>query len=158
GERGSGGDDGEVATNLQPTVTVTADLAEFQAGIFTGLTWAEARARYPQLCTALVSTPDWIPIPEAETPASGRDRARRFIQHILNQHHQADALWVISHHWILEHLIASLLGCDRTWQLAIPNTGLFEFELDCDRWHQSGMAPWTSDLWQIKRFGDCPHL
>ncbi len=146
------------ATAGHPAVTVTAHLAEFQAGVFTGLTWVEAQARYPQLCAALIASPDWIPIPEAETPASGRDRACYFIQHLLNQADQADDIWVISHHWILEHLIASLLGCNRTWQISIPNTGLFEFELDCDRWYQSGMAPWTQDLWQIKRFGDCPHL
>jgi broad specificity phosphatase PhoE len=141
-----------------PAVTITADLAEFQAGIFTGLTWAEAEVRYPQLCASLMATSDWLPIPEAETPQIGRDRAQRFIQHLLHQHLQTEAIWVISHQWILQHLIASLLGCDRTWQIPIPNTSLFEFELDRDRWHQSGMAPWNSDLWKIKRFGDCPHL
>jgi 2,3-bisphosphoglycerate-dependent phosphoglycerate mutase len=140
---------------------VAADLAEFQAGVLTGLTWAEAEAQYPQLCAALMATPDWVPIPEAETPAQGRDRAQHFIQQLLS-HHQGDDIWVISHHWILQHLIASLLGCDRTWQIPIPNTGLFEFEIDRDRWQQSDLesdlAPWTSDLWQIKRFGDRPHL
>ena len=139
-------------------VTVTADLAEFQAGVLTGLTWAEAEARYPKLCAALMATPDCVPIPEAETPSQGRDRAQHFIQKLLNQHQQDDAIWVISHQWILQHLVASLLGCDRTWQISIPNTALFEFEIDRDRWDQLDMARWTSDLWQIKRFGDSPHL
>ncbi|NJN20054.1 MAG: histidine phosphatase family protein [Leptolyngbya sp. RL_3_1] len=149
---------GQTAQEATPALTISADLAEFQAGILTGLTWAEAEIRYSQLCESLMASSDWLPIPEAETPQAGRDRAQRFIQHLLHQHQQTEAIWVISHQWILQHLIASLLGCDRTWQIPIPNTGLFEFELDRDRWHQSGMAPWTSDLWQIKRFGDCPHL
>lgn len=133
-------------------------IAEFQAGIFTGLTWAEARQRYPDLCGALETQRDWIPIPEAETPAAGRQRATAFVEAVLHHHDNGARIWVISHQWILEHLVAALLGCDRTWQLPIPNTGLFEFQLDHGRWDQTGMGRWTSDLWQIKRFGTCPHL
>ena len=133
-------------------------LMEFQAGIFTGLTWAEAQAHYPTLCHRLETEPDWLPIPHAETPQQGRDRAQQLIHDLLHRHEPDDALWIISHHWILEHLIAALMGCDRTWQLSIPNTALFEFSLDLTRWHQATMTRWTSDLWQVRRFGTCPHL
>ena len=133
-------------------------IAEFQAGIFTGLTWQEAHQRYPDLCTALETQRDWVPIPGAETPAAGRQRATAFVAELLTHHGDEAAIWVISHQWILEQLVAALLGCDRTWQLPIPNTGLFEFWLDHTRWSQAGMGRWTSDLWQIKRFGTCPHL
>ncbi len=139
-------------------VTATAAIAEFQAGIFTGLTWSEAQAQYPALCTALETNRDWIPIPEAETPQSGRDRAQAFLQDLLTQHQDQDVLWVISHQWILEHLVAQVMGCDRTWQIPMANTALFEFELDLGRWPQTDMARHTSNLWQIRHFGTCPHL
>lgn len=152
--------DQEVAAARQatPQFRLADQLQEFDMGILTGLTWAEAQQQYPDLCQALVATPNWIPIPDAETPNAGRDRADQFIRQLLDQHSHQDAIWIISHHWIMEHLIASLMGCDRTWQINIPNTGIFEFWLDCDRWSDAGISSRISDLWQIKHFAACPHL
>lgn len=141
-----------------PPIAVSEALAEFQAGVLTGLTWPEAQEHYPQLCRDLITTPDWVPIPEAETPSQGRARANHFIQGLLANHSNRDRIWVISHHWIMEHLIASLMGCDRTWQIKIHNTAWFEFWLDCDRWSQTGIMRTVSDCWQIKQFHDCRHL
>ena len=39
------------------------ELKEFQNGILKGLTWPEARTRYPELCRRLEASPDWIQIP-----------------------------------------------------------------------------------------------
>lgn len=141
-----------------PVIAVAEALQEFQAGILTGLTWTEAKQHYPVLCQSLETSREWVAIPEAETPLQGQQRARRFIQQLLTQHRNGDAVWIITHHWILEHLIAVLMGCDRTWQMPIANTALFEFWIDCDRWSQAGMTLGISDHWQIKRFGDCQHL
>jgi len=141
-----------------PPVCISTHLAEFQAGILTGLTWAAARQQYPTLCHQLETTSDWIPIPGAETPFQGQQRARQFIQMLLATHGQADTVWVMTHHWILEQLVAAFMGCDRTWQLTIPNTALFEFWIDRDRWSDAEMSPWISNFWQIKRFGDTTHL
>lgn len=141
-----------------PILHISKHLQEFDAGVLTGLTWREAKERYPDLCRALETSSDWVPIPQAETPISGRNRAQAFIQQLLATHHNQDAIWVVSHHWIMEHLVACLLGCDRTWQLQIANTALFEFWLDRDRWSDNGIHRGISDLWQIKRFGDCQHL
>lgn len=146
------------ATNeALPKFAMAAALQEFDAGILTGLTWAEARAQYPTLCEALETSPDWVAIPQAETPLAGRDRASRLIEEIVTHHRNRDALWIISHHWIMEHLIAGLMGCDRTWQIKISNTALFEFWVDQSRWFAAGINRGISDLWQIKRFGDRPH-
>jgi 2,3-bisphosphoglycerate-dependent phosphoglycerate mutase len=137
---------------------VSADLQEFNAGILTGLTWKEAQQQYPELCQALETQSDWVPIPAAETPWQGRDRAARFIRHLLATHSNGETVWVISHHWILEHLIANLMGCERTWQLPIPHTALFEFWIDRDRWWDDGICREISDHWQIKHFADVVHL
>ncbi|RZM82500.1 histidine phosphatase family protein [Leptolyngbya iicbica] len=141
-----------------PRFCYAAELQEFQAGILTGLTWTEAQQRYPDLCEALVTSLDWLPIPQAETPRQGRRRAEAFVAQLLVQHRNGDAVWVMAHQWILEHLIAALMGSDRTWQISMGNTALFEFWLDCDRWSQTGMARHTSTLWQIQRFNERPHL
>jgi 2,3-bisphosphoglycerate-dependent phosphoglycerate mutase len=149
-----------------PTPIADADLCEFQNGIFQGLTWAEAKAQYPELCAQLESTPDWLPIPEAETPLDARVRSRRFWDRLFAETDNGDRVWVISHSWILQHLIAELLGCDRTWRIHSTNTGLFEFHVDRDRWEpaltsingQISPNRYNTELWKIRRFDDAQHL
>lgn len=134
------------------------ELQEFQNGIFQGLTWAEAVQQYPGLCQQLEASPDWIPIPEAETLADARSRSHRFIQTLLQRHHNGDHVWIISHSWILQHLIAELMGCERSWRLRASNTALFEFWVDRDRWERVDQNRFNTDLWQVRRFNDCQHL
>ncbi|GAB4478958.1 MAG: histidine phosphatase family protein [Elainellaceae cyanobacterium] len=143
-----------------PNIEYAEELLEFQNGIFKGLTWDEARERYPKLCADLEASPDWIPAPGAETLQDGRDRAQRFIQRILTQHHNGETLWIVTHSWILQHLIAAMLGSDRTWHVSIKNTAVFEFWLERSRWalHADNPNRWNSDLWQIRRFNDTAHL
>jgi len=143
--------------SLPIPVTERDELQEFQNGIFDGLTWAAAAATYPDLCHTLESSLDWLPIPQAESLQEGRDRARCFIQDLLQHHRNGDRLWVVSHSWILQHLIAELMGCDRTWGIEIPYTGLFEFWLDHDRWQQTNQNRFNSSLWQIRRFNSDRH-
>jgi broad specificity phosphatase PhoE len=139
-------------------VAYVEDLREFQNGIFQGLTWAEARERYPDLCKQLENSPDWIPIPGAESLQDARDRSRRFIQSLLARHSNGDQIWVVSHSWILQHLIAELMGSDRSWRIHARNTAIFEFWIDQSRWQRSDQNCFNTDLWQIRRFNDHQHL
>lgn len=141
-----------------PVPQVVAELREIDDGILSGLTWAEAVNQYPDLCQALASSADWLPIPQAESPQAVRDRAHRFIQHVFNQHQSDDRLWVITHAGILQHLIAELMGSDRSWQLPVAHTGLFEFWLDVDRLDRADQNRYNTTLWQIRRFNDDRHL
>jgi 2,3-bisphosphoglycerate-dependent phosphoglycerate mutase len=141
-----------------PHLAVADALREAELGVLTGLTWSEAKIRHPELCQALMTAAEWVPIPYAETPDAGYRRAATFIQTLLTHHSNQDAIWIMAHQWIMEHLMASLMGCDRTWKMPIPNTAIFEFWLDCDRWQHSDMPRRVSDFWQIKHFGACPHL
>ncbi|HEY9646958.1 MAG TPA: histidine phosphatase family protein [Chroococcidiopsis sp.] len=158
--------DGEVDLPLESlaaihgdiTVEYATELQEHQNGIFEGLTWPEARAQYPALCEALESSSDWIPIPGAETLEEARDRCHQFVQKVLKRHRNGDQVWVISHSWILQHLIAELLGCDRSWRIASRNTAVFEFWIDHARWQRTDQNRFNTDLWQIRRFNDCRHL
>ena len=140
------------------TVSHADELKEFQNGIFQGLTWAEAVKRYPDLCRELEASPDWIQIPGAETPQAARQRASLFIQSLFERHQNGDQIWIVTHSWILQHLIAELMGCDRSWRLRANNTALFEFWVDQSRWHRSDQNRFNTDLWQVRRFNDCRHL
>lgn len=134
------------------------ELREFQNGIFAGLTWAEAQQRYPDLCQTLEQTADWIQIPGAESLQEARSRARQFIQMLIDQHTDGEQIWIVSHSWILQHLIAELLGCERSWRIHVRNTALFEFWIDQSRWLRTDQSRLNTDLWQIRRFNDCQHL
>lgn len=133
-------------------------LQEIHLGILQGLTWAEAQAQYPELCCALEASPTWIPIPEAESLIQVRDRAKGFVESLLNQHIDSHRIWIITHGGLLPYLIAALLGCDRVWGLEIPPTALFEFWLDRDRWPHQDENLANNTLWQIRRFNDLKHL
>lgn len=145
-------------THTLPTIHCCEELKEFQNGIFQGLTWTDARQRYPELCHRLETSLSWVPIPGAESLQGGRMRARRFIQALLRRHANGEVIWVISHEWIMQHLIAELIGGDRTWGIAIPPTGVFEFWLDRFRWFTQGQDRWNGELWKIHRFNDTSHL
>jgi broad specificity phosphatase PhoE len=134
------------------------ELKEFQNGIFQDLTWAEAKQRYPELCDRLESSLDWLPIPGAESLVAGRQRARQFMQKLLERHQADDRLWIVSHSWILQHLIAEVLGCDRSWQVPIQHTALFEFWLERSGRQQTDQTLYNTSLWQIHRFNDHRHL
>jgi broad specificity phosphatase PhoE len=153
----------EPAPSAAPAVTLkitqAAELAEFQNGIFQGLTWAEAKAQHPDLCHTLEASPDWLQIPGAETLLNARTRSSQFTERILQHHSPGDQVLIVSHSWILQHLIASLLGADRAWRLPIHNTARFEFWVDPSRWaRQTPETRLNTDLWQIRRFNDDRHL
>ena len=151
------GDSGEGISRKIP-VQLADELKEFQNGIFEGLTWAEAVSRYPDLCHRLESSPDWILIPGAESLEDARSRSRRFIQMLLQRHGNGDRIWIVTHSWILQHLIAELMSSDRSWRLRAHNTALFEFWIDRGRWDRTDQNRFNTDLWQVHRFNDCQHL
>lgn len=135
------------------------DLRENHQGILTGLTWAEAQSRYPDLCQQLEASLDWVPIPEAETWTGGHQRAQRFVDDLLKQHRNGDQVWVISHQWILQHICACLLGCERTWGIAFGHTAITELWLDRNRWFETDHYPrLNTELWRIQHLNDQSHL
>lgn len=147
----------ETAESPIPTV-FHDDLRENHQGILTGLTWAEAQAHYPDLCQRLETSLDWVPIPEAESWTEGHQRAQRFVDGLLQQHRNGDQVWVISHQWILQHILACLLDCGRTWAVNWGHTAITELWLNRNRWcdtdpHQR----MNTELWRIQRFNDDSH-
>lgn len=144
---------------VQMSLTYDERLVEGHQGIFQGLTWAQACEQYPKLCRQLETSMDWVAIPGAEAPFDIRRRAEEWVRFVIAHHQNGDRVWVVTHEWILYHLISVLLGSDRTWQLPVGHTGLFEFSCDVSRWpdRQASVLN-TSSLWQIHRFNDVQHL
>lgn len=131
------------------------DLRENHQGILTGLTWAEAQAQSPDLCQRLETSLDWIPIPGAESWAERHQRGQRFVDTLVQQHHNGDQVWVISHQGILQHILANLLGGERTWGIAWGHTAITELWLDRDRWFDTQPNQrLNTELWKIQRFND----
>ena len=135
-------------------MTVDTNLQEIHPGIFQGLTWAAAVARYPELCQRLCSQLDLVSIPEAESPVAARRRAAIWLTDCLGRHGPGETVWVVTHAGLLQHLVAEVLGCDRTWQMHISHTSRFEF------WLANPGAPLGEHLnperWQIRRFNQLP--
>ncbi|MEO1403775.1 MAG: histidine phosphatase family protein [Cyanobacteria bacterium J06635_1] len=132
------------------------NLQELHQGIFQGLTWAEATARYPEFCRQLTHTLTYCPVPQAETLDAVWQRAQQ-CAHELSKHPSEDVVWAISHGGFMQHLIAAILGCDRTWQITIGYTAIFEFWLA--RGHEDAATNrFNPECWQIKQFNNTEHL
>lgn len=149
----------------------TVALQETHQGIFQGLTWIEAQAQYPELCTQLLSSLRWQPVPQAETLVAARSRSHQWIHHILSVHSPGEVVWMVSHEGILQQMIAVMMGCDRTWKISIAHTAIFEFWLAAPPKIDSqtvATAPFTGNLpipdrfnpeySQLRRFNDVSHL
>jgi len=133
-------------------------LKEIDQGIFQGMTWPQAQMAYPEICTRLLSSLAWQPVPGAESPTAARERASNWISHLLNTHQPGETIWVVSHEGILQHIIAALLGCDRTWRTKIAHTAIFEFWLAASQWQHLAHNRFNPEYWQIRRFNDSSHL
>lgn len=142
----------------------TEALKELHPGIFQGLTWPQAEETYPELCEQLMTKLTWQPIPEAETPSAARNRAKSWFKHILNSHVAGDVVWAVSHEGFLQHLISVVMGCDRTWQMRIAHTALFEFwishptQIKPNQQASLGEDRFNTEFWIVRRFNDCKHL
>ncbi len=135
---------------------VESSLQEMHQGIFQGLTWAEAQQRYPQLCQRLLSSLDYLPVPGAETQAAAYRRALAWLQVLWQRHGSGGRVVMISHGGFMQQLIRAIMGCDRTWKVAIGHTALFEFWLKQPQ--SDDLARYNPECWQLRCFNSCPHL
>ncbi|NEQ50517.1 MAG: histidine phosphatase family protein [Leptolyngbya sp. SIO3F4] len=138
------------------SVQIDADLQELHQGIFQGLTWSEASDRYPQLCSQLSTNLDYQPIPDGETPKIAYQRALTWYISLWQRHSPGDWVWHVTHGGFMQYLMQVILGCDRTWQIPIRHTALFEFwllkpQVSKDNQH-------NPEYWKILKFNETPHL
>jgi 2,3-bisphosphoglycerate-dependent phosphoglycerate mutase len=59
----------------------------------------------------------------------------------------------------MAHMMAALMGTERTWSLGVQNTAVFELTVDAERWWQNDNATYHNNLlWRVNRFNDSSHL
>jgi len=129
---------------------VTPHLRERSVGIFTGLSFDEARERYPTEYQALLRRePDSAP-PDGESYLACRARATRFMQEVLAKH-AGQRILLVSHHLTLYQLVLHILGLDTPSSgprlyVRIDNCALHRFE------------HYEDGVWQVLALNDCAHL
>jgi broad specificity phosphatase PhoE len=147
-----------VTQSWQSSIEFWDDLREHDIGVFTGLSWDEADAQYPELGPEVQRTRDWDIVPGAEKMGERRARGERVVQQLLARHADPDVVLVFTHGGMLQHIIAALMGTKRTWGVSVENTGVFEFTLDMEHWAQDGDVLHSPFWWRIARFNDAAHL
>jgi probable phosphoglycerate mutase len=128
---------------------VTPLLRERSVGIFTGLTFAEAQARFPDEYQALLRRdPDSCP-PGGETYTQCRNRAAEFMERVIAEHLGQRVLFV-SHHLTLFQLVLHILDVESVaeprFYVRIDNCALHRFER------------YPDGVWQVLAFNDAAHL
>jgi broad specificity phosphatase PhoE len=149
----------DIATrSLKMPVVPWDDLKEHDMGVLSGLTWAEAEAKFLHHDFAVERARQWAGIEGVEPIASRRERAERVARRLLENRSNGDVLFIVSHGGIMPSILSALMGTDRTWGMSIGNTGRFDLTLDLDRWANDGDDRHNVALWRIDRFNDTSHL
>ncbi|MDN5871045.1 MAG: histidine phosphatase family protein [Nitrococcus sp.] len=133
-------------------------LIEYNLGVFSGLSWEEIGARHPQMARAFRQSGDWGAVQGAEGLAQRRARGRRVVASLVDGHGGGDVIVAFSHGGILQHIIAALLGSERTWGIRVRNTAVFDLTLDESLWHEPGDVRLDTRHWRIHCFNDAAHL
>ena len=76
----------------------------------------------------------------------------------MGGHDAGDTVVMVTHGGILQHILAVLLGTDRTWGTTVHNTGVFDFSIDKERWPLDGEHRLVGTYFRINRFNDASHL
>ena len=146
----------QIASETGCSLQIEPALQELHQGIFEGLTWDEACQQYPQVCSALVNTLDYRPVPGAESTQSAYQRAISWYQTLWQRHDPGDSIWMVSHGGFMQQLIRGILGCDRSWQIPIRHTALFEFWLLNPIVNKGNQN--NPEYWKVVKFNETPHL
>ena len=134
------------------------DLMEYDVGILSGLTVDEVPSRYPELDMERAWETGLAGIEGVEPPEARQARARRVVDRAVRGHDDGDTVLMVTHGGILQHILAALLGTDRTWGTHVRNTAVFDFSIDKSRWDVDGGARLVPLHHRINRFNDAAHL
>ena len=139
-------------------ITRWDDLMETDMGVFSGLRWEDAQARFPEMARRFAETRNMDVVEGAETFEQRSERGSRVIDRVMDEHTNDDRVLVFSHGGIMQYQIARVMGTSRVWGLSVRNTAMFEFSVDVDCWQSDGQEVVNLSLWRIGRFNDASHL
>jgi len=148
-----------VSRSWSHEITPWDELMEHDIGVFSGMTWADISKKYPEVASEFERNRDWGVVDGAETSAERRARGRRVVDAILSRHANDDVVLMFTHGGIMGHMLAALMGTDRTWGLGVRNTAVFDLSVDAERWwHKDHATYHNTELWRVHRFNDSSHL
>jgi broad specificity phosphatase PhoE len=129
-----------------PIVTTTA-FRERSVGVFTGLTFAEAEARYPETFAELMRRSPTACPPEGETHEACAARAGASFDQIVGEHAHERTL-IVSHAFTINLMLRRLLG--------LPPTVPTFFQTDNCALHRLRLR--TGGAWSVVALNDRAHL
>ena len=121
-------------------------------------TWDEIAVTHPAIDRELEKSRQLAGVEGAESLADRRARGQRVVDAALGRHSEDDVVVLVTHGGILQQIFAALVGTDRTWGMSIHNTGVYEFDIDLERWGIDGESLLSTAFWRITRFNDASHL
>lgn len=123
------------------------ELVEVSSGIFSGLTWAEAEAQYPEDCKRFKAGGDWGLVPGGESRQALWQRAERFLDWLKTRHQTTDQLLIMTHGgWIRAALsVMASVPPDAPVFVCVDNTSV-------------SMARFSSSRRVIQSVNDTRHL
>ena len=135
---------------LSLTPELTPALRERSVGIFTGLSFAEARARYPEQYGVLLQRAPEVAPPQGESYLQCSARACAFLDQVLARH-AGQRVIVVSHYLTVHLLVLHIMGVALTREaprvsVQLHNCGLHRFEL------------YDDGAWQVLALNDTAHL
>ena len=138
-----------IAATLGSSYESTPALRERSVGIFTGLSFDEARERFPNEYEALLRRdPDSCP-PGGETYLQCRARASAFLDDSLVRH-PGQRIVLVSHHLALYQLVLHILDVENQanprFYVRVDNCALHRFER------------YPDGVWQVLALNDGAHL
>ena len=101
------------------------ELSEIDHGDWSGLTWAQAEARWPDVVRAWQVAPHTVRMPGGESLLEVRERALGFLAWVRQRHGDGDIL-VVTHGTVLRLLLAHFLelGPERIWAIESESCAL----------------------------------
>jgi broad specificity phosphatase PhoE len=125
----------------------TTALRERSVGVFTGLTFNEAEARYPEHFAALMRREADACPPEGETASDCLERASPLVDEVL-AHFSAGRTLLVSHAFTLNLILRHLLG--------VGSSPMVFFGTDNCGLHR--LKRGSSGLWRVEALNDRRHL
>jgi broad specificity phosphatase PhoE len=140
---------GVIGHHLSLTPQLTPALRERSVGVFTGLSFEEARTRYPEEHKVLLRRdPDATP-PEGESYAQCGARASAFLEQVLTLH-ASQRVVIVSHyltvHLLMLHILGIPLSSEPRVYVQLDNCGLHRMQRHAD------------GDWQVVALNETAHL
>jgi probable phosphoglycerate mutase len=128
----------------------TPALRERSVGIFTGLTFEEARTRFPDEYSVLLRREPDVAPPEGESYVQCSARASGLLEQVLHQH-AGQRVVLVSHYLTVHLLVLHILGVKLASEaprvyVQLHNCGLHRFE------------HYDDGAWQVLALNETAHL